>query len=127
MVCVCSLENVALIVLALEVPQSWKGGQISPRRSQKGSQTPQPFPQGLFLPSGLGILCFCFFFSAKGVVPVYEAAALGNQGGYKSQQRGWDHFARRLPSPEGLLAQSLENYVIFNRGPAPQKAWMGWV
>lgn len=43
-------------------PGHGSGAGINPRRSPKGSQTPQPFSQGLFLPSGLGVL---FFFLLK--------------------------------------------------------------
>lgn len=101
-------------MLALAVPQTWKGGRDQSKEKSKRIPDSTAFsPRTL---SSLGDFVCCFF-SANGAVPVYEAAALGNQGGYKSQQRGWDHFARRLPSPEGLLAQSLENYVIFNRDP----------
>lgn len=57
----------------------------------------------------------------------YEAAALGHQEGCKSQQRGWDHFARLPPSPQDLLARFLENCVIFNQSSHLQKpGWVGY-
>lgn len=113
-VCVCSLQNGFVLLRHLCA--------INPRRSQKGSQTPQPFPKEL---SSLSLGDFVS--SDKGALSVHDATALGGQGGGKTQWRGWDHFARLSPIPQDLLAQFLENCVVLNEKPHLQEAWVGWI
>lgn len=68
-VCVCSLENVALIVRVL-LPGTWKWGWDQPKEKPKRVPDSTAFHQDSFFPR-----TWDFGFSAKGVVPVYEAAA----------------------------------------------------
>lgn len=90
-------------------PTTWRWGWDQSK--EKPERVPDLFPKDSFLPKPWG-----FFSSTKGAVLLYKAEALGNQGPCKSQWRSWDHFARLLPYPQDLLAQSLEeNCVIFNQ------------
>lgn len=103
------------------VPRTWTWGWDQSEEKPKGSQTPQPFWQGL---SSLGLGDPVF--SAEGAAPVYEAAAPGSQAGCRSQQRGWDHFAR-LAFPGRTFWLNSRRAVSYLTEALPQKAWMGWV
>lgn len=105
-------------------PGHGSGAGINPRRSPKGFQTPQPFSARTLSSLGLGGFVF---FSAKGPVPVYEAAALATrQDANLSREVGTTLQDCCLPRRTFWL-NSWENGVIFNRGPAPRKpGWVGY-
>lgn len=82
---------------------------------------PRPFPQGLFPPQALRIL----FLPLKVQFLSMRRQQWTTRDDANLKWRGWDHFARLLPHLQDLLAQSLENCVIFNQRPYLRKP--GWV